>query len=59
MINPLNDPYYIKTNRQHVQTTRKESFWCCSCDAQLVSEIGKCPNCGKYNYKSRKRLKVS
>ena len=59
MINPLNDIDYIKTNRQKVQTTKKELFWCGCCDHDLISEWGKCGFCGAKNYKSKKRLKVS
>ena len=57
-IKPINDPDYIKTNRQKVQIAKKEKFWCLCCDAALVGEIGKCPVCGRDNSKSHKRLKL-
>jgi len=38
-----------ESNRDVIKRPKKGLFWCFGCDAQLVSEWGKCPRCGKRN----------
>ncbi len=40
---------YTPTNREKRLQPKKGKFWCGNCDAQIVSEWRKCPNCGKRN----------
>lgn len=48
---------YRKTNREKSMTSHKARFWCECCDAHLVGEVGKCPNCGTIqNPKKRKKM---
>jgi len=42
-------------NRITATAPKLGKFWCYACDRQLVSEYGKCPNCGARN--GNKRLK--
>lgn len=47
--------HYKPSNREKVKRPKKVKFWCGYCDAQLVGEYEKCPNCGHRN--GIKRLK--
>lgn len=46
MYSDYEDYEYQKTNREKAMTSHKGRFWCETCDAALVGEVGKCPNCG-------------
>lgn len=49
------DPNYKLSNREKSQRAKRGKFWCDGCDACLVGQWGKCPNCGhKHNPKKRK-----
>ena len=37
------------TNREKVLKSKQGKFWCNSCDAQLIHEGQKCPNCNKHD----------
>jgi hypothetical protein len=50
------DGEYQLTNRQKGQQTKIGWFWC-GCDRQIVGELGKCPVCGRYNRKNKRRIK--
>mgnify|MGYP005873843003 CR=1 FL=1 len=41
-----NEQDYKMSNREKTQIAKKGKFWCRRCDAQIVGEWGKCPNCG-------------
>lgn len=38
---------YSPTNREKRLNPKRGFFWCSGCDAQLVTDGGKCPACGK------------
>ncbi len=52
----MTDADYEPTNREKIQKTKKHKFWC-GCDRQIVGELGKCPVCGRYNRKNKRRIK--
>jgi Zn finger protein HypA/HybF involved in hydrogenase expression len=43
------------TNREERRKPKRGKFWCIKCDAQLVSEGARCPNCGNVNGRSRNK----
>lgn len=45
---------HILTNREKSQQANKAKFWC-GCDMAMIGEIGKCPACGSYHDKKRKK----
>jgi hypothetical protein len=55
-MNDMTDADYEPTNREKIQKTKKHKFWC-GCDRQIVGELGKCPVCGRYNRKNKRRIK--
>ena len=48
-------PCYTPTNREKSKKAKRGMHWCMNCDAQLVGQYGRCPNCGAYA--NRKKLK--
>lgn len=49
---------YRKTNRRDSKETKKKSlFWCSNCDAELIGEVGKCPNCGAHYSRKKQKTK--
>lgn len=40
---------YKKTNREKSMEPKRGVFWCGACDAQLVANGRKCPNCHSFN----------
>lgn len=44
---------YKPSNREKKLKAKKSKFWCVHCDAQLVGEYSKCPNCKQRNGKKR------
>ena len=44
---------YKNTNREKKLVAKKKKFWCMCCDAQLVTESVKCPNCSYINGSKR------
>jgi len=51
----IHDDIEYLTNRDKSKLPKKSKFWCIYCDAQLVGEWGKCPNCGKRNGRKRRK----
>ena len=46
---------YKLKNREKVLRANKSKFWCKYCDSALVGEYGRCPNCGRYNYRKKRK----
>ena len=60
MNNTSQDPEYKEyiSNREKKLQPKLGKFWCWGCDAQIVREWEKCPNCGLKNTMGRfKRYK--
>jgi rRNA maturation endonuclease Nob1 len=49
---------YQKTNREKSRTSKRIKFWCYGCDAQIVSQVGKCPVCGHDSKKDFSKSKL-
>ena len=50
------ESYYL-TNRQISQRGRKQWWYCCKCDRDLVSDIGKCGECGYKPFPKKQKIK--
>ena len=48
-MNDEDDLEYEMSNREQKLEPKKGKFWCWGCDAQIVNEWKKCPNCGTRN----------
>lgn len=46
--------YYPRNRHKAMTAKKKRKFWC-NCDMCLVGEWGKCPVCGRYQNKKKKR----
>ena len=46
---------YVKTNREKSMTAKLSLHWCESCDCALVGQSGKCPVCGNYANKKKRK----
>lgn len=46
-----------RTNREKKRMPKQGKFWCDKCDAQLVHEGKRCPNCGHRNGAIRRNKK--
>lgn len=50
-----NEKKLWETNRERKLKPKTGKFWCWGCDAYLVGEWEKCPNCGKRNGQRRNK----
>lgn len=44
-----------KSNRDKKRDPKMGKFWCWGCDAALIYEGQKCPNCGKKDMRKRNK----
>lgn len=51
----MNTHATILSNRQRRQQARRRRFWCRRCDAALVGEFGRCPNCSYIHDRKRQK----
>jgi len=47
---------YEPRNREKARAAHRTLFWCGKCDAQIVSQSEKCPNCGHRENRSKIRI---
>jgi len=53
----LKEEEYEPRNREKARAAHLALFWCGKCDAQIVSQTEKCPNCGHRENRSKIRIK--
>lgn len=50
-----NEHEYVLRNREKARMAKYGLAWCDTCDREMVGDLGKCPNCGKYH--NRKKIR--
>lgn len=48
-----NEHEYVLRNREKARQAKYGLTWCGTCDREMVGDLGKCPNCGKYHKRSK------
>lgn len=57
MIPKLEELTHKLTNRERSITAKLGKFWCGSCDANIVGEVGKCKVCGQRTNRKKRIFK--